>query len=88
MKEVLLFKLKFCPHCIRAVKWMEEVFREHPEYKDVPLKIIDEGKERKLADAYDYFLVPTFYIGDQKVHEGVASKAIVEKVFSTAYNAK
>ena len=88
MKEVLYFKMRFCPHCNRADKWMKKVFKEHPEYKDVPLKIIDENKEYELANSYDYYFVPTYYIDGEKLHEGVASKEIIEKVFEKAYNAK
>lgn len=85
-KEVILFKLKYCPYCVQALRWMEEVFAEHPEYKDIPLRVIDEAKERKLADSYDYYLVPTFYVNGEKRHEGIASKAIIEKVFAHAYS--
>ena len=85
MKNVTMFKLASCPHCRRAFAWMEEVFSAHPEYRDVPLTVIDEGQQRELADKYDYYYVPTYYVGEEKVHEGVASYEKVEAVFRAAY---
>lgn len=87
MKPVTLFKMTSCPHCQRAFAWMEEVFQQNPEYRNVPLTVVDEVEEPELADTYDYYYVPTYYIGDEKVHEGVASLDIVRKVFADAYQA-
>lgn len=87
MKPVTMFMLKTCPHCRRAFQWMEEVKAEHPEYCAVSVTMIDEREEPELAGARDYYYVPTYYIADEKVHEGAASKEIVERVFSDAYRA-
>ena len=45
MKEVLLFKLTHCPHCKLALKCQEELFARHPEWRDIPLKVVDEAEE-------------------------------------------
>ena len=37
-----------------------------------------------LADSYDYFYVPTYYVGGEKVHEGHAEREDVEKVLRLA----
>lgn len=84
MKEVKLFYLEGCPHCRRARGWMDELFAENPAYRDVPLTMIEESRERALADSYDYYYVPTFYVGGEKAHEGIASKEIVKAVFDAA----
>lgn len=84
MKEILLFKLASCPHCKLALKLMEELTAEHPEWKDVPVKIVDEREEAALADSYDYYYVPTYYVDGVKVHEGHAEKEDVEKVYRAA----
>lgn len=85
MKNILYFKMRFCPHCMRADKWIQAVLEDHPEYRDIPIKTVDENEERALANEYDYYFVPAFYVGDEKVHEGVASREIIEKVFLEAY---
>lgn len=76
-----LFILENCPHCIRARKWIEELCQEDEKYKAIPLEIIDEAKDVEQANEYDYYYVPTFYDGHNKVHEGVASKEKIKKIF-------
>jgi glutaredoxin len=84
MKEVKLFMFEGCPHCRNALNMLKEIFAEHPEYKKVPLTIIDERKHPEIADQYDYYYVPTFYAGAEKIMEGVPSKEAIEKVFAMA----
>lgn len=84
MKEIKMFMMATCPHCRRANELMDEIFAERPEYKNIPLKKIDETKEADYASKFDYYYVPTFYVGDEKLHEGVPSKEAIEKVFEAA----
>lgn len=84
MKELTLFYFDECPHCQRAFRWQEELFAEHPEFKEVPLKLVNEIEEAAYADRFDYFLVPTYYLGEEKLHEGVTEKALIEDAFSRA----
>ena len=79
MKEILLFVLKGCPHCRLALQCQEELLQAHPEWRDIPLRVIDEREEADLADSYDYFYVPTYYVGGEKVHEGHAEREDVER---------
>ena len=60
---------------------MEELYKENPLYKEIPIEIIDERKEEALASTYDYYYVPCFFDGDTKLHEGVASKDIIKNIF-------
>ena len=66
---------------------MKKIFKENPEYKDVPLRIVDENVESDFASKFDYYYVPTYYVDGVKVHEVVPTKEIVEEVFKTAYAA-
>lgn len=84
MKEILIFKLKGCPHCKLALALQEELLAEHPEWREIPLRIVDEREEKAFADGYDYFYVPCYYVDGVKVHEGHAEKDDVEKVFRVA----
>lgn len=84
MKSVTMFLQASCPFCIKALKWMDELVEEYPEYKNIEVIKIDEIRQPEIADAYDYYFVPTYYIEDEKVHEGIASKEIVKKVFDLA----
>lgn len=85
MKQVILFTMKTCPYCMRANKFMKQIFAEHPEYKDIPLRIVDENVEKDVAAKYNYYYVPTYYVDGVKLHEGVPTKEKVEAVFKAAY---
>ena len=84
MKEVKMFMMETCPHCRKALSLMEEICAEHPEYKTVEIKKIDETKESDYAAKFDYYYVPTFYVGGAKLHEGVPTKEAIEKVYAEA----
>lgn len=84
MKEITLFILKGCPHCILANKLIEQLCKEDKRYADVVIRRIDERENKKLANAYDYWYVPSFYIGKQKLHEGHAEHEDVKAVLQAA----
>ncbi|HPT86073.1 MAG TPA: glutaredoxin domain-containing protein, partial [Bacillota bacterium] len=46
--KLLLFILKNCPYCKEALRWMDELKNENPEYRDIEVKIIDEKEEAEL----------------------------------------
>lgn len=84
MKDVKLFYQETCPYCKKALKWMDEVKQEYPELQAVQVEMIEERKNPEISDSYDYWYVPTFYVDGKKVHEGMASKEIVENVLRSA----
>ena len=84
MKKITMFMFASCPHCKLALKCIDDLKAEHPEYASVPFEMIDERKQPDVAEKYDYYYVPTFYVGEEKVHEGHAEMADVEKVFQAA----
>jgi thioredoxin 1 len=84
MKPVLMFILASCPYCKQALSWMEELKKENEKYVNINVEIIDEARQPDIANQYDYYLVPTYYIDGEKVHEGAASKDIVRSVFEKA----
>lgn len=84
MKDILMFILPGCPHCRLALREQEKLLAEHPEWAELPLRIVDEGRERAFADAHDYYYVPTWYVGGEKVFEGHAERADVERVLRLA----
>lgn len=74
-----------CPYCAKALKYMNELFEANPEYKKLDIEIIDETKHPDIADQYDYYYVPTYYLDGVKFHEGVPRKEMVEDLFRSAY---
>ena len=84
MKEITLFLLNNCPHCRLALRLQEELLEEHPAWRDIPLRMVDEAAEPAYADTFDYYYVPCYYVDGVKVHEGHAERADVEAVFRAA----
>jgi thiol-disulfide isomerase/thioredoxin len=83
MNELYYFKLKFCPYCIRVNGFLEELLKDE-RYKSIKIRTIDESKERELANSYDYYLVPTFFLNGKKLYEGIMTKEDLKKVLEEA----
>ena len=79
MKELTYFKLKNCPYCIRANKYLDELMQED-RYKDIQIRHVDEQVEVEFANSYDYYLVPSFFLEDRKLFEGIMTKDDVRMV--------
>ena len=84
MKKIKMFMLDTCPYCKAALGWMDELYAQNPEYKSIEIEIIEEVSQAEIANQYDYYYVPTYYVDEEKVHEGAASYEIVKGVFDAA----
>lgn len=84
MKDITMFYLETCPYCKRARAYMDELKGENPQYADIPIKMVEERQEKALADSYDYFYVPCYYVNGEKVAEGSIDKDGVKAVFDQA----
>ena len=69
MKEIKAFLLTGCPYCRKGLTAYEELCREHPEYKNIPVEWIMEDKQPELADRYDYYRVPSLFVDEEKLYE-------------------
>lgn len=83
-KHVKMMVLDGCPHCRRAFELMDELKKEHPEYNQVDVEVIEENREAGKRQGYDYWYVPTFFVDDAKIHEGVPTRDKVRRVFTEA----
>lgn len=81
MKEVKLFYLKNCPFCKRALAYIDEL-QTQDAYRDIKIEMIEESEQAELADSFDYYYVPTFYIDGEKIHEGGIYKDEVEELLN------
>lgn len=75
------FMLPKCPHCKNALRYMEELRTENPQYASVPITTVNEAEQPDIAKQFEYYYVPTFYLEQSKLHEGVPSKDIIRGVF-------
>lgn len=84
MKNITMFITDWCPHCKRALTWIEEVKAENPKYKDIKVEVIDEEKHPEVSKEYDYYYVPTYYVEKNKIYEGGTTKDTVRMAFEEA----
>lgn len=84
MKSVKLFYLRNCPYCKRALQYIADARAAHPELAAVEIETVEESEQPEVADRYDYYYVPTFYVDGVKVHEGGISADEVETLLRRA----
>ena len=60
MKAVKLFYQERCPFCKKALRYIEELKEEYPEFQPIEIEMIEETQHPDIADQYDYYYVPTF----------------------------
>lgn len=84
MKHIRMMYLKNCPHCKKAFALMEELKKEDPRLAELRVELIEESEQPKLAERMDYWYVPSFFLGEEKLWEGAVDKEALRKVFSRA----
>ena len=72
---------------VTALRYIDDAKAAHPELAAVGIEMIEESEHPDVADTYDYYYVPTFYVGDEKVHEGGIYPDEVEQVLRKALEA-
>uniref|UniRef100_UPI004057A674 glutaredoxin family protein n=1 Tax=Alistipes sp. TaxID=1872444 RepID=UPI004057A674 len=78
--DLTLFYLKQCPFCKRALQYLDELKSSYPEFQAISIHLIEESEQPEVADRYDYYYVPCFYLGEEKLHEGGIYKEEVEQL--------
>ena len=69
MKNVTMFYLESCGYCDKAFRALEELYEKKPAYREIAITKIEESRQPDIADKYDYYAVPTFYIDGEKRFE-------------------
>ncbi len=69
---------------MRITVLREQAKAAHPELQPVAIEMIEESEQSDLADTFDYYYVPTFYVDGVKVHEGGIYAEEVEKILRSA----
>ncbi len=81
--ELLMFHMEDCPYCRSAERALKKLCSEDPRYRSVPVRRVDETREPELASSYDYWYVPSVFMGDRKLYEarpGQSDSEILEKM--------
>lgn len=84
MKQVKMMYLKSCPYCKQAFAMVEELKKRNAKYQDIEIETIEEHDEEEKTQGYDYWYVPTYFVNDQKLLEGVPTLEKIEAVLKAA----
>ncbi len=84
MKKVTMFYLSNCPHCKKAFDMIDKLTELDSDFGKVEIEKIEESKQPDIANSYDYYYVPTFYVNGEKLHEGTPTLEAVKAVLETA----
>ena len=69
MKKITMFHIEDCRYCDFARKAIEELRAENPAYKEVEIEMINENEHPEIIENYDYWSVPSLFIGKDKIFE-------------------
>ena len=69
MKKITMFHIEDCRYCDFARKAIEELRAENPAYNDVEIEMINENEHPEIIENYDYWSVPSLFIGKEKIFE-------------------
>ena len=69
MAKLTIFYLAHCPYCRNARKAVRELQAEDAAYAALELDWIEESQQPDVADAYDYYYVPSVFAGQEKLYE-------------------
>lgn len=83
MEKITMFVLENCPYCRQARRDLAELLKEEA-YQKLEITLIDEARQPEIANQYDYYYVPTFYLGNQKKLEGVLTREQIQNFLDEA----
>lgn len=78
MKKLTLFYLADCPYCHNARRALQELVKENPAYGEVETDWIEESERPDIAGQYDYYYVPTVFLGKDKLYEAHPSESYAD----------
>ena len=90
MKKITYFYMSGCPYCKNADEAIEELIKENGAYAQLEFDRIDETREAERTEGYDYYYIPTMFIGEEKKYEAnpmqdyESIKASVKEVMDAA----
>ena len=89
-KKITFFYMNGCPYCRNANIAIDELMWENPDYGNIEIDRIDEQNPPAGLSGYDYYYVPSMFIGKEKIYEAKPGqqydeiKENVQKVFEEA----
>ncbi|WP_196590232.1 glutaredoxin family protein [Pectinatus frisingensis] len=78
MKTITAFYLTDCPYCHKAKKAIKELIMENEDYSAVPIQWHEENEEPDAIKGYEYYYVPSLFIGREKLYEAQPGQSYEE----------
>lgn len=69
MNKLTIFYLEHCPYCKNAKLAVKELYAEDPALQKISIEWIEERQDPKRAEQYDYYYVPSVFMGNEKLYE-------------------
>jgi len=69
MKTVVFLHMPGCPYCTAARRALAQLRAENPAYAALAVEEIDETADPRRAAEYNYYYVPSFFVGGRKIYE-------------------
>ena len=69
MKKITMFHIDECKYCDFAKQAIAELRAENTEYEKVEIDMINEDEHPEIIENYDYWSVPSLFIGKEKIFE-------------------
>ena len=69
MKKITAFYLDGCPYCRQAREALKELLNENENYSRVSIEWIEENQHPEISEKFDYYYVPSMFIGNEKIYE-------------------
>ncbi len=69
MNKLTVFYLEHCPYCRNAMRAVKELEAEIPGFSPDGIDWIEETRNPEIADRYDYYRVPSVFLGEKKLYE-------------------
>ena len=74
MKKITMFHIDECKYCDFAKQAITELKAENPEYGNIEIEMINENEHPEIIENYDYWSVPSLFIGHDKIFEAALFK--------------
>jgi glutaredoxin len=84
MRNLTLLYLEECPYCKEAFAFIDQLKQEDERYKGIEIETIEESVHPEKIVGYNYYYVPTIYMGKTKMHEGIITKEDVKGILDKA----
>lgn len=69
MAKATIFYLENCPYCRKAIQALGELQQESEACRAAEVEWIEESRQGALAEQYDYYYVPSVFVGKDKLYE-------------------